>query len=56
MKVTAEIKAYDTPEKTEIRVHSHWSDKSKVIIEFVGGEKRTVHAPDLVQAIRAAQL
>lgn len=55
MKVTSEIENYDDPAKTSVRVHSHWSDKRKVVLEFVGGESRTVWADDLVSAIKNAQ-
>lgn len=55
MKVTSEINNYDDPQNTLVRIHSHWSDKKKVVIEFVGGEKRTVLAKELIAAVENAQ-
>lgn len=55
IKVTNEIANYDEPRKTDVRIHSHWNEPQKVILEFVGGEKRTVLAKDLEAAIKNAQ-
>lgn len=54
IKVTNELRNYDEPAKTSIRVHSHWNEPSKVVIEFVGGQSRTVSARDLLAAIKNA--
>ncbi|QGY29788.1 hypothetical protein [Pantoea cypripedii] len=55
MKVTSEIKNYDQPSKSDVQVHSHWSNNRMVVIEFIGGEKRTVWAADLIAAIQNAK-
>lgn len=54
IKVTNELPTYDEPAKTDVRVHSHWNEPSKVVIEFNGGEKRTVVASELIAAIKNA--
>lgn len=50
IKVTCQIDNYDEPRKLDVRVHSHWCDKSKVVIEY--DDKRfTVMADDMIRAI-----
>lgn len=55
MRVTSEIDNHDDPQEQPIRIHSHWSDKRKVVIEFSDGEKRTVLGRELIAAIENAQ-
>lgn len=53
--VTCEVKNYDNPAKSIIRVHSSWKDDKMVEIEIVGtGERYTVWGPDIITAIQNA--
>lgn len=54
IKVTNELNTYDEPSKTSVRIHSHWNESKKIVIEFVGGEKRTLIASELLAAIKNA--
>lgn len=54
IKVTNELNTYDEPSKTPVRIHSHWNEPKKIVIEFLGGEKRTVIASELLAAIKNA--
>lgn len=55
IKVTNELSTYDEPSKTPVRIHSHWNEPKKIVIEFLGGgEKRTVIASELLAAIKNA--
>lgn len=54
VKVTNELNSYDEPAKTSVLVHSHWNEPRKVVIEFRGGEKRTITADELIAAIKNA--
>lgn len=54
IKVTNELSTYDEPSKTPVRIHSHWNEPKKIVIEFLGGEKRTVIAGELLAAIKNA--
>lgn len=54
IKVTNELNTYDEPSKTSVRIHSHWNEPKKIVIEFVGGEKRTIIASELLAAIKNA--
>ena len=50
IKVTCEVKTYDEPAKPDIRVHSHWNESSKIVLE-IGEQKITVVARDLIAAV-----
>jgi hypothetical protein len=50
IKVTNEVKTYDEPAKPSIRVHSHWNQRDRVVIEIVGSQA-TVLAADIRAAI-----
>ena len=54
VKVTNELNSYDEPAKTSVLIHSHWNEPKKIVIEFRGGEKRTVVAEELIAAIKNA--
>lgn len=53
--VTCEVKNYDNPAKSKLRVHSHWNDSNMVEVEVVAtGERYTVLGTDLITAIQDA--
>ena len=54
IKVTNELNTYDEPAKTSVRIHSHWNEPKKIVVEFLGGEKRTVITSELLAAIKNA--
>ena len=54
VKVTNELSSYDEPANTNVLVHSHWNEPKKIVIEFVGGDKRTLVASELIAAIKNA--
>lgn len=49
IKVTNEISTYDEPATQSVRVHSHWNDSDRVVLEL-GGQKVTVLARELKAA------
>lgn len=51
VKVTCEVRTYDEPAKPDIKVHSHWNDSGKIVIE-IGDETITVVSNDLITAIK----
>lgn len=53
VKVTSIVKSYDEPAKCDIKVHSHWNDKSKIVLELED-KQVTVNAYDLFAAIKNA--
>jgi hypothetical protein len=53
VKVTNEVPTYDEPATPSVRVHSHWNEPSKVVLE-VKGEKATVGVAEIEAAIRNA--
>jgi hypothetical protein len=50
IKVTNEVQTYDEPAKPSIRVHSHWSQRDRVMIE-IGEYVVTVIAADIRAAV-----
>ena len=53
--VTCEVKNYDNPQKSAIRIHSRWRDNKMVEIEVVcTGERYTVAGTDIIEAVRNA--
>jgi len=53
IKITNQVESYDNPAKPSIRVHSHWCERDKVVLE-VEGKSVTVIADDLIAAIKNA--
>ena len=53
IRVTCDVQTYDDPAKPHIRVHSHWYDDKRVVVE-VNGERYTVIGKDLITAIEDA--
>ena len=49
-KNTAEIRTYDDPANTQVRIDSHWNDNNMAVIK-VGKEVRTVVIRDLKMAL-----
>ncbi len=50
IKVTSQVESYDEPRKPSIKVHSHWVDSDRVVLE-IEGITVTVIARDLKAAI-----
>lgn len=50
IKVTSQLTTYDDTARQSVKVHSHWSDKRKVVLE-VEGQSVTVIGQDLKAAI-----
>jgi hypothetical protein len=50
IKVTNEVQTYDEPAKPSIRVHSHWNQRDRVVIEIVDF-RVTVLAADIMAAV-----
>ena len=53
IKVTCQINDYSEPAQPSIKVHSHWNDKSFVVLE-VDGKMYTVSGNELGTAIEDA--
>jgi hypothetical protein len=50
IKVTNEVQTYDEPAKPSIRVHSHWNQQDRVVIEVMDF-RVTVLAADIRAAV-----
>lgn len=53
IKVECEVQSHDEPSRAPVKVHSHWTDPSKVVIEF-DSRQVTVLASELSEAIAYA--
>jgi hypothetical protein len=51
IKVTCQVETYDEPRKPSIKVHAHWNENKKVVIE-IGDEKVTVLVDDIIAAVQ----
>ncbi len=48
--VTCKVKNYDNPAKPDMKIHNHWNESDKVVLE-INGEMFTFLANDLRCAI-----
>lgn len=53
IKVTSQVRVLGDTAKPDIRVHAHWNDRDKVVLE-IGEQTLTVLAADLKAAIENA--
>jgi len=50
IKITCQVDTYNEPAKPSIKIHAHWNEPEKVVIEY-DDIKLTVVAKDIITAI-----